>query len=79
MNKVFTAVVAVTLIGLAIFVGVLFSTIGGAIGGWVVGEVFSETFANYIATYQIPFQPWEIGAALGFVGGFFKTIPVIKG
>jgi hypothetical protein len=46
----------------------------GAFAGWTVGLVFGDTMrAGQIALgIKPPLEPWQIGALLGFVGGFFN-------
>ena len=64
--------------GLVILVGVLFlavllGTLVGALCGWVVGLFFGDTILGILASIGITgFKMWQIGAFLGFVGGFFK-------
>lgn len=71
------------LIGLAIaFVGPLIGVAGGAFVGWIVGGVFVDTVAK-VSDWFFPGQGvpgWQLGAALGFVGSFFKqNISINKG
>ncbi len=55
---------------LAPLLGALF----GALSGWVVGWFFSETILGFFAALGIKgFAMWQIGMALGFIGGFFKA------
>lgn len=52
--------------------GVLF----GAFSGWAVGLVFEETVLQTLARFGVEtteLTMWQLGAALGFVGGFLKT------
>lgn len=64
--------------GLGIVVlGITFFPILGAVfgswAGWAVGIVFDETFEAMLRRFNLAeFSPWQIGATLGFVGGFFK-------
>lgn len=66
-----TAVIAALLVFIACVGGAAF----GALGGWVVGWFFDDTlYAAQRAFHISPaLAPWQLGAALGFVGGFFKT------
>lgn len=69
----------------AIFVACVGGTFFGALGGWVVGWFFDDTLALAQRAFHIgappalggdysqPLQPWQLGAFLGFVGGFFKA------
>lgn len=53
-------------------VGVLF----GAFAGWVVGLFFAETVLGFLARIGVNtagLAMWEVGAAMGFLGGYLKT------
>ena len=53
-------------------VGVLMRTIVGALAGWIVGWFFGNTLlaiANQLGIHKV--ATWQLGAALGFVSGFF--------
>jgi hypothetical protein len=46
----------------------------GAMGGWFVGLVFDDTLyqlTQHLGLGDTP--PWQLGAMLGFVGGFFRS------
>lgn len=47
----------------------------GAFAGWVVGHVFPGTIGiiGSLITGGATIPAWQVGAILGFVGGFFKT------
>ena len=46
----------------------------GAFSGWVVGLFFDETCALFLKLLGLSeVAMWEVGAFLGFVGGFFKS------
>ena len=57
-----------------------FGTLMGALSGWIVGWFFSDTILTFFSvlagTNIAGLQMWEVGAALGFIGGFFKTTTV---
>lgn len=66
------------LLGVALFmfvyplVGVLF----GAFSGWVVGLIFGDWVLLGLAqvlNHPLDLTMVQLGAALGFVGGFFKS------
>lgn len=64
--------VIVGLIFIAPVLGVLF----GAFSGWVVSllaPVWVTTGLSFVGIHIQPHQLVELGAALGFVGGFFKS------
>jgi hypothetical protein len=71
LTEVTTALVALVLIFITFpLVGVLF----GAFSGWVVGWFFRETMAEFFGAFGLgSLSPWQIGAMLGFSGGFFKS------
>lgn len=48
----------------------------GALGGWIVGLVFEETVIGTLARFGVDtngLSMWQLGACLGFVGGYLKT------
>lgn len=48
------------------------STLFGAVIGWFVGLFFGKAILGILACVGINgFSMWQIGAALGFIGGFF--------
>lgn len=59
-----------------IFFMPLFGTLMGAFSGWVVGLFFTETILGFLeraGVRTIGIELWEVGAAMGFLGGFLKT------
>lgn len=57
-----------------IFFFVIFGTLIGAFSGWVVGLFFGETILFIASQLGIKnVTMWQLGAFLGFVGGFLKT------
>ncbi|MDR1691260.1 MAG: hypothetical protein LBR35_00255 [Rickettsiales bacterium] len=61
----------VSFIGI-LFLSITFGTIVGAFSGWVVGLFFGKTILSVFAALGlVGFQMWQIGAALGFISGFF--------
>lgn len=64
---------------LAVCAIILLPTIGtcfGAFAGWAVGLFFAETILGFLSRTGIDVSGlamWELGAALGFIGGFLKT------
>lgn len=57
------------------FIMVLISTLVGCITGWVVGIFFGDTILAFLACLGITgFKMWQIGAALGFIGSFFRGV-----
>jgi hypothetical protein len=61
-------------ISFAVIIIPLISTIMGYCCGWMVGIFFEETVANVMLALGSPkVAMTEIGAACGFVGGFFRS------
>lgn len=72
-SKAIVAVVAVaTLVFLSPLIGVLF----GAFSGFIVGLFFEQTIVGFMTRIGFDmagFAVWQMGAALGFVGAFFRS------
>lgn len=66
---------ALALIVLAIFLVPLLGILVGAFAGWVVGLFFPGTvgLVGSAIAGGATLPAWQVGAILGFVGGFFKT------
>ncbi|MBO4285386.1 MAG: hypothetical protein J5895_04050 [Alphaproteobacteria bacterium] len=68
------AILNLLLTGALFFLSLLLSSIIGALCGLVVGLIFGPTILGIFAAIGITgFKMWQIGAFLGFVGGFFRT------
>lgn len=69
--KVFIATVGfMSLVCVLSILGVCF----GALSGWLVGLIFPFTFVQLKFHFGLAlFEPWQIGALLGWIGGFLKT------
>lgn len=75
MNKVLIGSLLAGGVMAFLVLGAILGTFFGAIGGWIVSLFFGETLTAFFAV--TPFaglQIWQIGAGMGFVGGFFKSI-----
>ncbi len=56
------------------FVACIMSTLFGALSGLVVGWCFGDTILSFFAAIGIGgLKMWQIGATLGFIGGFFRS------
>lgn len=67
-------VVGLLVVSLLVFLGAILGTLLGALGGWIVGWFFEETILGFLAALGVTgFKMWQIGAFLGFVGGFFRV------
>lgn len=74
MNNALTVVLGALLIAAMLFIAVLLGTVFGAFAGWAVGLLFPGTLALVSTTIFGSVVPsWQLGAALGFVGGFLST------
>ena len=65
-GAIFMAVAAILLI-------LPFATLCGGIAGVIVGAFFGDTITGTFAQIGIHASMWQIGATLGFVGGFLRT------
>lgn len=45
----------------------------GALAGIVVGWLFGETITAIFAQLGVRAEMWQLGAFLGFTGGFFRS------
>lgn len=63
------------LAALLIFIAPLVGVCIGAFVGWVVGSFFPGTvgLVGSAISGGAVMPAWQVGAVLGFVGGFFKT------
>lgn len=53
----------------------LIGTLFGGFTGWVVGLLFESQIINFLGRFieTEDLSMWQIGASLGFIGGFFRT------
>lgn len=72
------ALMALFVVAMIIF-AVIFGTLFGGIAGWIVGLFFTDTILQTLARFGVDtlgLTMWQLGATLGFVGGFFKASAV---
>ncbi len=62
----------------SLFLIIILSTLMGGIAGWAVGMVFTETISELKQFMGVSVTDFELGAALGFVGSFFRTAATSK-
>lgn len=65
----------------ALFLVCLLSTIFGAAVGWVVGLFFADTILDFLNRFGMNVENlpmWQVGAALGFIGSFFRSTQQAK-
>jgi len=74
MESLLKALGAILVFAALIFLAPLIGIACGAFGGWVVGHFYPDTLSLISAKlFGEPIPAWQLGAALGFVGGFFKA------
>lgn len=59
-----------------IFVAPLLGVLAGAFCGWIVGFFWTVPILDFLGRLGMKtdgLTVWEIGAAMGFLGGFLKT------
>lgn len=84
MDKLAAAALALALLALAIFaaplVGITVGITVGAFAGWVVGQFFPGTvgLVGSAISGGAALPAWQVGAILGFVGGFFKARVTVR-
>lgn len=66
-------VAAFTTLAVVLFLSPLFGIAFGAFGGWVAGLIYPNTLHLLAHRLDLNVEPWQLGAMLGFVGGFFKA------
>lgn len=58
------------------FVAPIISCFLGAFAGWTVGLVFEQEIIGFLTRCGVQtegLKMWQLGAALGFIGGYLKT------
>jgi hypothetical protein len=69
------ALMAVLIVTAVIFM-VILGTLFGAVAGWIVGLFFTDTILTTLGRFGVDtfgLTMWQLGATLGFIGGFFKS------
>lgn len=68
--------VAVITVLLLLFFLPLLGILFGGFSGWIVGLFFHDTVMGFLSAIGVDvtnLTMWQVGAALGFIGGFFKS------
>jgi hypothetical protein len=73
MKELATPTGSALLIAAILFVMPLFGIGFGAFAGWIAGLFYGHTLHLLAHRLGLDVEPWQLGAMLGFVGGFFKT------
>lgn len=58
------------------FVGSIMGALFGGLSGWIVGFFWTDTILDFLHRFGVDtvgMTCWQIGVALGFMGGFFKA------
>lgn len=61
-----------------VFLATLLGTLMGALSGWIVGLFFDDVILTTLMRFGVDvanLSMWKLGALLGFVSGFFRSIP----
>ena len=56
-----------------LFLLIIMGTLMGGVAGWTVGLVFDETLAALKGVLGVSISNFQLGAMLGFAGGFFRV------
>lgn len=75
--KEFFAVLGLVAFGFVfVLLAPILSAIFGAVSGWVVSLMFDSSIKSAFAAFGVDtsnIELWQVGAMLGFVGGFFRS------
>jgi hypothetical protein len=70
-------IIGLTVFSLIIaFTGPILGCLFGAFAGWTVGLVFADAVIGFLHRCGVNtdgLTMWQLGAALGFIGGYLKT------
>ena len=79
MDKFVIAIGSLFVVLASVLLFVILGTLFGAVGGWIVGLFFGDTILTIFAMLGIKgVTMFQIGAFLGFVGGYFRTTSAEK-
>jgi hypothetical protein len=73
--------VSLVLIAVMFFILCLMSTIFGAAIGWAVGLLFGDTILDFLSRIGMNVngvEMYQVGAALGFIGSFFRSSQTVN-
>ena len=73
MEKLVVSLLVLFGTALVSFIRTLAGALFGGISGWIVGLVFNESVTLIMNTYIPEFTMFQIGAALGWIGSFFRA------
>lgn len=75
MDATVKALGGLAVLFLMLFVITIAATAIGAVTGWAVGLIFGNTILDTLSRFGVNAEGlpmWQLGATLGFVGGFFR-------
>jgi len=74
--KSWTETLATLTVGFgALLMLIILGPLVGALSGLIVGIFFSTPILNTLSAFGVDgVTMWQLGATLGFVGGFFKAV-----
>jgi len=73
VDKFLAAIGIAFLMALLICVMAPLAALGGALTGYIVQWLMPTTTLEILALFGLTLPLWKIGAALGFVGAFFRS------
>jgi len=73
MDKVLLLAIGAIGVAVVLFFVIILSTLLGGVAGWVVGGVFPFVTDTIRGLSGLTLTNFEIGAVLGFVGGFIRS------
>lgn len=79
MSDIVTAVLAIVVV---LFFGSLLGTLIGAVTGLVVGMFWTPTILSTLSRFGADttgMEVWQLGATMGFLGGFLSTSVRVTG
>ena len=69
---------ALAIAALVIFLVPVIGTFTGMITGFTVNLFFPHTSAMWLQQFGLTCKMWQLGAMLGFAGGFFKSTTITR-
>ena len=76
MDKLVIGAIAAVGVALVVFFFILLGTLLGGVAGWVVGGVFPFVTDTLREVSGLTLTNFELGAVLGFLGGFVRSSSV---
>lgn len=70
-----TFIFSIVAILASLFIAVIAGTLVGGVVGWIVNLVFPVVLTTLNQLSGLTLDAFDMGAVLGFVGGFIKSAP----